>query len=30
MTDDILAPQRRIVVLGVGNLLWAEEGFGVG
>ena len=29
MTDDILAPQRRIVVLGVGNLLWADEGFGV-
>lgn len=23
------APQRRIVVLGVGNLLWADEGFGV-
>jgi hydrogenase maturation protease len=29
MTDDNLAPQRRIVVLGVGNLLWADEGFGV-
>jgi len=27
--DDSLAPQRRIVVLGVGNLLWADEGFGV-
>jgi hydrogenase maturation protease len=23
------APARRIVVLGVGNLLWADEGFGV-
>ena len=23
------APDRRIVVLGVGNLLWADEGFGV-
>jgi hydrogenase maturation protease len=29
MSDDQLAPQRRIVVLGVGNLLWADEGFGV-
>jgi hydrogenase maturation protease len=29
MKDDTLAPQRRIVVLGVGNLLWADEGFGV-
>ena len=29
MNDDTLAPQRRIVVLGVGNLLWADEGFGV-
>lgn len=29
MNDDSLAPQRRIVVLGVGNLLWADEGFGV-
>jgi hydrogenase maturation protease len=29
MTDDTLEPQRRIVVLGVGNLLWADEGFGV-
>jgi hydrogenase maturation protease len=29
MNDDNLAPQRRIVVLGVGNLLWADEGFGV-
>jgi len=29
MSDDTLAPQRRIVVLGVGNLLWADEGFGV-
>ena len=27
--DDSPAPQRRIVVLGVGNLLWADEGFGV-
>ena len=27
--DDSLTPQRRIVVLGVGNLLWADEGFGV-
>jgi hydrogenase maturation protease len=29
MSDDQLAPKRRIVVLGVGNLLWADEGFGV-
>jgi hydrogenase maturation protease len=29
MNDDPRAPQRRIVVLGVGNLLWADEGFGV-
>ena len=29
MTDDSAAPERRIVVLGVGNLLWADEGFGV-
>ena len=29
MNDDSLEPQRRIVVLGVGNLLWADEGFGV-
>lgn len=29
MTDESLAPKRRIVVLGVGNLLWADEGFGV-
>jgi hydrogenase maturation protease len=29
MNQDSLAPQRRIVVLGVGNLLWADEGFGV-
>jgi len=29
MNDDSPAPQRRIVVLGVGNLLWADEGFGV-
>jgi hydrogenase maturation protease len=29
MNDDNPAPQRRIVVLGVGNLLWADEGFGV-
>jgi hydrogenase maturation protease len=27
--DDSSAPSRRIVVLGVGNLLWADEGFGV-
>jgi len=29
MNDESLVPQRRIVVLGVGNLLWADEGFGV-
>jgi len=29
MTDVSAAPERRIVVLGVGNLLWADEGFGV-
>jgi hydrogenase maturation protease len=29
MTDGTAAPPRRIVVLGVGNLLWADEGFGV-
>ena len=29
MNDERLAPQQRIVVLGVGNLLWADEGFGV-
>jgi len=29
MTDDSLTPSRRTVVLGVGNLLWADEGFGV-
>jgi hydrogenase maturation protease len=29
MGEDSLLPQRRIVVLGVGNLLWADEGFGV-
>ena len=29
MTDAAAAPERRIVVLGVGNLLWADEGFGV-
>ena len=29
MNENSLAPQRRIVVLGVGNLLWADEGFGV-
>jgi Ni,Fe-hydrogenase maturation factor len=28
MTDESTAPERRIVVLGVGNLLWADEGFG--
>jgi hydrogenase maturation protease len=27
--DDSSAPSRRIVVLGVGNLLWADEDFGV-
>jgi len=29
MNQDASTPQRRIVVLGVGNLLWADEGFGV-
>jgi hydrogenase maturation protease len=29
MNDQSAAPERRIVVLGVGNLLWADEGFGV-
>ena len=29
MNDESAAPERRIVVLGVGNLLWADEGFGV-
>lgn len=29
MNEDSPALQRRIVVLGVGNLLWADEGFGV-
>jgi hydrogenase maturation protease len=29
MKDQTEAPGRRIVVLGVGNLLWADEGFGV-
>lgn len=29
MNDDSPAPPRHIVVLGVGNLLWADEGFGV-
>ena len=29
MNEESPAPQRRIVVLGVGNLLWADEGFGV-
>ncbi len=29
MGADTLLPQRRVVVLGVGNLLWADEGFGV-
>lgn len=29
MNDDSTTPARRIVVLGVGNLLWADEGFGV-
>ena len=29
MNEDSPAPPRRIVVLGVGNLLWADEGFGV-
>jgi len=29
MSEQTEAPGRRIVVLGVGNLLWADEGFGV-
>jgi hydrogenase maturation protease len=29
MTEEATAPERRIVILGVGNLLWADEGFGV-
>ena len=29
MNQESIAPGRRIVVLGVGNLLWADEGFGV-
>jgi len=29
MNEESFAPARRIVVLGVGNLLWADEGFGV-
>jgi len=29
MKEDSLLPERRVVVLGVGNLLWADEGFGV-
>jgi hydrogenase maturation protease len=29
MNEASPAPPRRIVVLGVGNLLWADEGFGV-
>jgi hydrogenase maturation protease len=29
MGEDSIIPGRRIVVLGVGNLLWADEGFGV-
>jgi hydrogenase maturation protease len=29
MGEDSIIPERRIVVLGVGNLLWADEGFGV-
>lgn len=29
MNEESLAPSRRIVVLGVGNILWADEGFGV-
>jgi hydrogenase maturation protease len=29
MNEESRAPERRIVVLGVGNLLWADEGFGV-
>ena len=29
MNEDSITPSRRIVVLGVGNILWADEGFGV-
>jgi hydrogenase maturation protease len=29
MNEESFAPARRIVVLGVGNILWADEGFGV-
>ena len=29
MGEDSITPAQRIVVLGVGNLLWADEGFGV-
>ena len=29
MNQESLAKDRRVVVLGVGNLLWADEGFGV-
>jgi hydrogenase maturation protease len=29
MGEDSIIPGRRVVVLGVGNLLWADEGFGV-
>jgi len=29
MNQESFAPARRIVVLGVGNILWADEGFGV-
>jgi len=29
MHEESFAPARRIVVLGVGNILWADEGFGV-
>jgi hydrogenase maturation protease len=29
MDENPILPERRIVVLGVGNLLWADEGFGV-
>jgi len=29
MSEDSIISERRIVVLGVGNLLWADEGFGV-
>jgi hydrogenase maturation protease len=29
MTEATAAAERRVVILGVGNLLWADEGFGV-